>query len=360
MPDTIPFPTTRRGDAIAIARVICIVGVIYVHAWTGRGGSELDALRSTGQEILRWILMDVFGRSAVPLLGCISGWLVGGSMRTRNWPDHVRRKARTILLPMILWNMLAIMLVSGAAHFAGLSAPQPQSVMWLVQEIFILTRNPDINVQMPFLRDLFLCMLAAPLLVRAPSLILWLVVLGAGGAHIAGYGPPILMRASILFFFTLGMLARRRGAEEQVATLPMIAVALPFALLTLGELLVTLRPEMKLLPVPGAALDLALRVSAALFFWRLAWGLAGTHARNGLLRLEPFVFFLFCSHLILIWLLGPVLGLAFGKLGDPLYPVYLLIQPALVVIAVVAIARLLMRFAPSAASLLSGGRLTPS
>jgi len=357
LPDAIPAQIARRSDAIGIARVICIVGVVYVHAWTGRGGADLDALRSTGQEMFRWVLMEIFGRSAVPLLGFISGWLVGGSMRTRNWRDHMARKARTILLPMILWNILAILFVSGAARFGTLSAPQPQSLIWLAQEIFILTRNPDINVQMPFLRDLFLCMLAAPLLVRAPGWILWLVVLVAGGAHVAGYGPPILMRASILFFFALGMLAQRRGIEQKVAAWPMIAAALPFALLTLAQLFATLRPDIRLPPITAASLDLALRVSAALFFWRLAWALAGTGARAALLRLEPFAFFLFCSHLILIWLFGPLLGMAFGRLGDPLYPLYLLIQPALVLIAVILIARLLVRVAPGAAEILSGGRL---
>ena len=64
----IPAPIARRSDAIAIARVICIVGVVYVHAWTGRGGADLDALRTTGQEMLRWVLMEIFGRSAVPLI----------------------------------------------------------------------------------------------------------------------------------------------------------------------------------------------------------------------------------------------------------------------------------------------------
>ncbi|MET0249250.1 MAG: acyltransferase [Sphingobium sp.] len=356
----IPASIARRSDAISIARVICIVGVVYVHAWTGRGGADLDALRTTGQEVLRWVLMEIFGRSAVPLLGFISGWLVSGSRRTRDWRDHVGRKARTILLPMALWNILAILLVSGASRFGTLAAPQPHSLIWLAQELFILTRNPHINVQMPFLRDLFLCMLAAPLLVRAPGWLLWLVVLAAGSAHIGGYGPPILMRASILFFFALGMLAQRGAVERRVAAWPMMAAALPFALLTLAQLIATLRPDIMLAPVVAASLDLALRVSAALFFWRLAWALAGTNARETLLRLEPYVFFLFCAHLILIWLFGPVLGLAFGRLGEPLYPLYLLIQPALVLVAVIGIARLLTRIAPRTAGILSGGRLKPA
>ena len=119
MHDMIPVDGARRSDAIAIARVICILGVVYVHAWTGLNGEALAQLRGSGQDNLRWALMEIFGRSAVPLLGLISGWLVAGSGRARDWRSHLARKARTIALPMILWNSLAILFVSGAAWTFG-------------------------------------------------------------------------------------------------------------------------------------------------------------------------------------------------------------------------------------------------
>lgn len=359
MSETIVADGARRSDAIAIARVICILGVVYVHAWTGQNGEALDALRGTAQENLRWALMEIFGRSAVPLLGLISGWLVAGSDNARHWPGHVRRKARTILLPMILWNALAILLVSGAARFGSLSAPVPTSLWWVVQELLIVSRNPDINVQMPFLRDLFLCMAVAPLLVRLPAWTLWLVVAAAAAAHVAGLGPPLLMRASILCFFTLGILARRGGWERRAIALPLAVAVLPFALLISIQLYVTVGLADMLAPAARNAIDLAVRIAAALAFWRLAWALAGSGARALLLRIEPFAFFLFCAHLILIWLLGPLLGQAFGPLGSPLYPIYLLVQPLLVLGAVMLIATVLRRIAPSAATLLSGGRIRP-
>jgi len=352
-----PADEARRSHAIAIARVICILGVVYVHAWTGLNGAALEALRGTAQETLRWALMEIFGRSAVPLLGLISGWLVAGSDGVHDWPGHVRRKARTILLPMILWNVLAILLVSGAAWVASLRAPVPTSLWWVMEELLIVSRNPDINVQMPFLRDLFLCMVIAPLLVRLPGWALWLVVLGVATAHVVGLGPPLLMRASILCFFTLGMLARRGGWERRAVALPLAAAILPFALLIGIQLYATVGlAEMPPMPVRNA-IDLAVRIAAALAFWRLAWALAGSGARTLLLRIEPFAFFLFCAHLILIWLGGPMLGALFGPIGSPLYPLYLLIQPLLILMAVILIATVLRRIAPGAATILSGGRI---
>lgn len=356
MPETIPTDGARRSDAIAIARVICILGVVYVHAWTGANGEALELLRGTAQENLRWTLMEVFGRSAVPLLGLISGWLVAGSGRTRDWPSHVRRKAKTILLPMVLWNIIAIILVSGAVRTFGLAAPVPQSVWWTIDEIFIITRNPDINVQMPFLRDLFLCMMIAPLLVRLPLWGVGMVAVLAAAAQIAGLGPPILMRASILFFFAIGMIVRRADVEERIARLPWAVALTPFILFMAAQLY----REMN-----GAAwdadliraLDLTVRVAAAVAFWRIAWGLAASPMRGTLLRIEPFVFLLFCVHLILIWLGGPLLGHIFGRVGSPLFPIYLLFQPLIVLGVTIAIGLGLRRAAPAAARTLSGGRL---
>lgn len=357
MPETMTDDGARRSDAIAIARVICILGVVYVHAWTGLNGEALNALRGTAQENLRWLLMELFGRSAVPLLGLISGWLVAGSSGTRNWRGHVRRKARTILLPMILWNGIAILLVSGAALTLGLSAPVPQSLWWTVDEMLVLTHNPDINVQMGFLRDLFLCMVAAPLLVRAPGWALGIIALVAAACHVTGLGPPVLMRASILFFFTLGIVARRGAWEGRIIRLPLLLALLPFALLMGAQLYRAIMVGDGEAVLAQRTLDLAVRLSAVVAFWRIAWALARSRARATLLRIEPFVFLLFCAHLILIWLGGPLLGKLTGPLGSPLYPLYLILQPLLVLVAVVALGRILRRVAPRAAALLSGGRL---
>ncbi len=356
MPETISTSGPRRSDAIAIARVICIMGVVYVHAWTGANGEALEQLRGTAQENLRWTLMEVFGRSAVPLLGLISGWLMAGSQRTRDWRSHVGRKAQTILLPMILWNIIGIILIFAAVRLFGLAAPVPQSVWWTIDEILIITRNPDINVQMPFLRDLFLCMLIAPLLVRSPIRAVAIVAALAAAAQIAGLGPPVLMRASILFFFCLGMIVRRTESAERIAELPWLVAVAPFVLLMAAQLFREMNGA-AWDPNIIRALDLSVRVAAAVAFWRIAWALAGSPARATLLKVEPFVFLLFCVHLILIWIGGPLLGHVFGRVGSPFFPVYLLLQPLIVLGVTVVIGLALKRVSPVAARTLSGGRL---
>ncbi len=358
LPKTFIADAARKSAAISIARVICILGVVYVHAWTGLTGYDLQLAKGSPQEDLRWVLMDVFGRSAVPLLGLISGWLVASSNRTRDWPTHVARKAKTILLPMVLWNALALLLVSGTAWLLSLPAPTPHSFSWIFEELFVASRNPDINVQMPFLRDLFVCMLAAPLLVRLANP--WLIALASLAAvcQILGWGAPVFMRASIPFFFLLGILARRGHVADRIASWPLAMAVLPFTALTCIQLYGTLRLDIDPATAPAAMLDLAVRIAAAVTYWRLSWALSDSPARTFLLRIEPFAFFLFCSHLILIWLGGPLLGALFGKLGTPLYPLYLLTQPLIVLLAVILIGSIMVRAAPGPARVLSGGRLT--
>jgi hypothetical protein len=190
-----------------------------------------------------------------------------------------------------------------------------------------------------------------------PSWSLVVVAVIAAACHIAGFGPPILMRASILVFFSIGILAQRGGWAERVEGTPALLAAAPFALLMMAQLYLVVTVGDDAWPLAQRALDLTLRIAAAVAFWRLAWALADSPARPMLLRIEPYAFFLFCAHLILIWLFGPVLGGVFGKMGTPLYPFYLIAQPFMVLGVVMMIGAGLRRVAPGAAAVLSGGRL---
>src|SRR3546814_3277650 len=83
---------TRLSTAIAVARVLCIFEVVYVHAWTGLDGGRLTLADSSTQGVFRWVLMELLGRSAVPLLGMISGWLVAGSASHRTYGAFIGGK----------------------------------------------------------------------------------------------------------------------------------------------------------------------------------------------------------------------------------------------------------------------------
>jgi fucose 4-O-acetylase-like acetyltransferase len=351
---------SRLSTAIAIARLIGILGIVYVHAWTGRTAEELAAVAFSWQVMLRTALGEVFGRSAVPLLGMISGWLVVSTATRQGYGPFLLGKARTILLPMLLWNAIAIVLVGAAATFGDLKAPTPTSIGWTLNELVPLVQANDVNVQMPFLRDLFVCMMLAPVLVRASSI--WLavvalvvVVWSVSGVHI----PLLLLRPQILLFFTAGIAARRFGVAERVAGWSVALCALPFVVMIAPRLWIALLGNafFDAHPHVMAAFDIVFRLASAMLFWRLAWALAGSGVAERLRTTERYGFLAFCDHLVLLWLFGPMIGLATGALGAGLYPAYLLVQPLLVLGVTIVLGQVLMALSPSVARVLSGGRL---
>lgn len=352
-------PAAQLSDSIAIARVMCLLGIVYVHAWTGLSGPQLVALNDTPQGMLRWGLMELLGRSAVPLLSIISGWLVMGSVSKRPWGVFVAGKARTILAPMVLWNGLAILIVSGAAYAGILAAPKPDTLWWTIDELFCLASPNDINVQMSFLRDLFVCMLAAPAIARLPP---WALLTAAGAAlawAVSGVSFPLVLRPTIPFFFLVGMLARRHSAAERLGNAPIALTAIPYLVLGAAKIwfeAVGIHSGIDH-PVLLRMLDLLMRFTTAMFFWAIAWRVATSQLAPAALRVEPYAFLMFCSHLIMIWIGGSAIGKLTGPLGSPLYPLFLLAQPALVLGASLLLGRALLAISPAAAFWLSGGRL---
>ncbi len=342
--------------------MLCILGIVYVHAWTGLDGHKLMLARDSGQGMLRWALIELVGRAAVPLLGAVSGWLAARSAAKRGWAAFMRGKLTAIALPMVAWNVIAVALVSGAALAGWIAAPVPRDAWALLNELTALARPNEINVQMPFLRDLLVCMAVAPLLARAPAWTVAAVSVGAAAWSVAGVDPafPLLLRPSILAFFALGLLlARREGAVERAGGAPVAwALALYLALAAVRTWVeVAYDDPARDWPMAVNAFDLATRAAACVLFWRLAWRLAGTRLSPALARLERFAFFTFCAHLVLVWLAGPAIGGLTGRLGSPGYPAFLLVQPFLAFAASAGIALVLERHTPRVARALSGGRL---
>lgn len=345
--------------AIGTARLICILGIVYVHGWTGFSGPALAAHDETAQGSLRWALIELFGRSAVPLLSLISGWLVVRSARQRFYGAFVAGKLRTIVAPMMVWNLIALVLVGGAAWLGWVAGPRPATFAAVLNEVFSLTAPAEIDVQMAFLRDLFLCMLLAPLLVRMPTVAMIALIALAAIWDVGGWTSVILLRPAILLFFVGGMLAARYRVAERVGEMPLVAAVAPFLLILPFKLGLSIAGGTWAVGEAHmvALVDLALRVAAAILVWRVSILIAmksgGTWAR----ALEPYVFLLFCSHVLFMWLIGPAIGRWTGPMGSAGWPIYFVLQPLLALGFAVLLGLIIAGISPGAARLLSGGRL---
>jgi hypothetical protein len=202
-------------------------------------------------------------------------------------------------------------------------------------------------------------MCLAPLLVRLPSHMLAVI----GGAVLiwlwSGDALWLLQRPQILLFFIAGMLVRRTGLAPKLAELPMILTAVPFLTLVVIRIHLDMQgvETGSASPAGLALIDLPIRFAAGLFYWRLASFLAALPLAQGILRLERYAFLMFCSHLIMIWFGGALLGQLTGPLGSPAYPLLLVFQPLLVLAAAIMLGKMLYGISPAAAKIMSGGRL---
>ena len=130
------------SDAIKVSRVFCIFFMSYVHL-------HFFGLDLYGSEIymaVRAIIVDVLGRSSVPLLSIISGFLAWGIFQRKRNSDVFKDRARKILVPMILWNSVGVFLLF-------LKSEAPQGVE-LLNGIFALA-GPGVYAHLDFLRDIY-------------------------------------------------------------------------------------------------------------------------------------------------------------------------------------------------------------
>lgn len=350
----LPFSgASPRDPAIDIARLICIFCVVYVHGWTGLPRDVSHAL-PFGDSFAYWILVEGLGRSSVPLLSIISGWLVAEPGKRLS----IGRKASSLLAPMASWDLLAVFLAGLATLMIGFDAGFAPVGMPLFNEVAHLTEPAIINVQNAFLRDVFVCMVAAPLLLRLPNTAMWCILAGTAIWAVMGWELFILLRPQILLFFLLGMLTRRLaldGRAAAVPTLPLAAVFLSLAaakvaLAASGNDYETSHPEMI------ALFDNVFRLIAAITFWKVARWLAGSRLGPWMVRLSAYSFLLFCSHILVLRAAGPLVEHFVGVMGDAYWPAFFLVQPVIALAVAVMIGKGLALVFPNLLRMLNGGR----
>ncbi len=361
---------------LACARVLCILGMIWVHvpgAALDGAGRALDP-GAVGAS-LQALLVEGPGRASAALLSVISGWLcaqtlLGGRLAAA----MIRARARTVLVPMWSWGVVTIAFYALVSLFRPtfLSAHGPIDaalVMRWVNSVAFLTEAPSgPTLHLSFMRDLFVCALIAPLLLaglrRAPLLLLCVT----GSLYLADVSSVLVLRPLVLFAFCIGLWLRFAGVATQgvdarfplwlalagVTTLAIVCSnggAFAGADALLGRAGLDLR-ESVLYP--------ANRVFGSLAVWAFTLRLASSRAGIRVAHAMPWIFTAYCSHFLvlgILWagLLEPA-GLAGNQLG---FGLWFLCAPLLALGVARAIVIVLAAHAPTALTLAFGlGRAT--
>lgn len=357
------------SDRIRLARVACIFFMCMVHTITA-GEMFPEGGTSLVKTLLHGFFTDILGRSSVPLLSIVSGYLMYCTARDLAWWPLAWRRTKALLLPMVTWNLSSLLLAFTitAVGFTAFHAEAFQAGdLWhRMNAIFALTTAPA-NYPLLFLRDLFLCSLAFPLVLLAARRAPWLLL---GGLAVAAYfdlWPPLILRSNIPFFFSLGVVIAIRGSIVAVVDrVPRMIFGL-FLLVTaiilaakIPDLPLGLRDHLQHVAALIDGISLLKRLICAAFIWSLVGWILQTPVlapvSAWMFRQEKWVYLAFLSHVPLFIVIGKLWHRFIGY-DSPLTFYLYLASPFIAFFVAGLLWRLLSRL-PKPVSLIMMGKAT--
>jgi succinoglycan biosynthesis protein ExoH len=364
-----PVPIAERIDLL---RFLLIVGLVFLHYGTFPGSQASPFAGFTPSTHPVATFVNAFNLfvflSAVPLQSMISGWLFfkGADFSPAFYLRLYRRRARSILFPMVTWNLLIFALSLGIFAIDrksvlldliryDMSDLGPQAVL---NALLGITRHP-INFQFWFLRDLLLTILVSPLLGLALRRLPILGLLFLFAVWIGDYTLGIFFRTDVLFFFYLGGYVRVHNVRlPEFSPRATVALVLFFAMAAAAR---TLAPVFLDTESPDVAFLLGvatrlMRIVGVLSFWAIAPFLLPTSFGRLLVSFGPLAFFLHALH----WPLNQFIKLALASLipgdGSPALLLNYFLTTLLTISAAVLLAMVMSRHCPAVFDHLSGGR----
>lgn len=342
-PSVPPIPPLV-SDRVRIARVLCIFFMMFVHVQPGIAENVHD--RDPGFfDLIYFSLSRILGLSSVSLLSIVSGYFIVASLMKAGTFSLARSKFNTLVVPLVAWNMAMLVLLVAYGLMSGKWQDMPDNTLLGWANAFFAVTEWPLDVPLWFLRDLFICSLLSPLLLFGLRRFALPTIALLVAYTLFGEDLYLLQRPQLMLFFGLGMWLRVAGSSA--GFIDRLALALTVGLVAMIAVFITIRVERILLSEMDAVLrltlDTSLRVTMAGGFWALTGlirhaGLAPTFS-----RLEPYAFFLFCSHAILFNFAGIVFRRFFGNYGSDLFPITFFTLPVLAVISAVIGLQLIRR-----------------
>ncbi len=345
----------NASDTIRAARVICLLALVYMHVppWGLKLGEPPRALLPF--DYLFVFMQEALGRTSVPVLSAVSGYLLVKTERGRGYAAQLWGKVRTLLVPLLLWNLIA-----AALHLATGNIGPTTPLGW-ANRLLALTDLPLIQ-PLYFLRDVFITAALFPIMAfflrrGTTATLIVLTLLG-----ISGLLDLLFLNALIPVFYAAGA-AIALGSFPIRRMPPFPAVLAGFVIVAVAATVIALARDTgalwaRTLPWPsGGVLIFVQRLTGALLFWSVAMMAAGRPIYAVLRRIEPFIFFTFCAHALLLGVMWRGLQAMGVEYGDAAYALWFLTAPLAVLATAVPLALALLKVAPGPLKLLCGGRL---
>lgn len=362
-----PSPSLDKSTSlrIRIARPMCIFFMVLVHV--NPGVAEVD-LATHGVRLADWVryfFADGVGRTSIGLLAIVSGFLAISTARVFPFGKFAMKRVRSLLIPMVVWSALLLM-----AYIAG-DQVQPGYLEHQVGEAFAWSHIPNwlfgitdhpANFPLGFLRDLFICALLTPVIVLAMRKFA-LPVLAVLFVLMVTHAPSPFLGNNIPLFYSMGIWFALNGQTmerwiDRHAGKVILAFVIYALSLTTMSFQVQLHPNEGLEPIFTGLMEVE-RLFGAAAFWAIAGMILKTNWKSLITRLEPFAFFVFCSHIFLTTMLWMPFKFLVGDYYHPAYLVFFFLCPVLTFGLAIVGALMLGKLMPPVSAVLNGGRPLP-
>lgn len=301
------MPSNNSSERITILRPLLIFLIVTTHVQGNLYRIDLKDVPLQFDSFLHALLSGAVASSALPLLSIISGYLAGYTFTRKPYGSNMLKKVDRILLPMLVWNLLAAVYVWWAQNKGLPNRPDIPLLtggldVWFyaLTGIFRLPANPPLY----FLRELFICFLFTPLLLKLvrSRLLFAAFFLFVAVCSIREINFGLFHRIDIYGFFVLGLfLFQHQGRLENSdfhqhkwfqAGWLILFIALACALTLYG-----------FQDQPGYFMPLrkGLTLVGPLAFWIVS-GYVGGWFKQLLLWLSPVSFMVFLGHVIFLGL----------------------------------------------------------
>ena len=364
-----------RNDRIVLVRLLCIFGMIYVHIPVPDTQPSLSSGGGYIQfEFLRLFLIEGYGRTSACLLSVVSGYLVSITLLSGKYPikTFYQRRFKSIYVPMVVWGLVSVLLF----FFASLSFPtfldeecglDRSFVASCINVVFHLSAMGEgPTMHLAFLRDLFVCMLMAPVFIYALRQAPIIVLLALSVVFIIDVESVFILRPLVALGFCVGLaIGLYKLNSDWVDRLWMLWIVL-FVVMTLFIIAFNQGQWRALqwafaehgLDARESFLYPLSRVFGALTLWSLSAKLLTINVVRLTNKLEPYLFVAFCAHpLILVILQNSGLSVLSNTFAYQLYPVWFLLAPAVAIAAALAGTVAFSALVPGVVRTFSGDRV---
>ena len=330
----------QLSKRIQIARYLMVCGIVFIHI----PPVETEIVTNNTYFLMfRAFWVDAVFRGTVPVLTCISAYLIFRSSKDKKLFALIKDKAESLLFPMVIWNLPIVLAIYLVQRYTAVGYPfrlnlNPIDVLTWMDATLGITDRPA-NFPLFFLRDLFVLAVLAPIfgfLIRTAPLIGLAVV---GVIFWFDLDGLLLLRSSMALNFYIGGLLAVYGWNLFWLD------KYKWGMLVLFVAVCVIKSQ-----TPGDST--LFRVVSPFMIWPVLALIENTRFADFVVKLSPGSFFLFLAHAPL--LIGSYI--MYQRLPIVDYPLYWFISSATVILLCALIYMIASRTLPSTMQVALGGR----